>query len=284
MTKKLVAALLALVFALAGCLGGGGDIDADDDGEEGQNGDQNTNGSTGEGNGTGNNTEGPDDEDIDLPEPNEPPTVDLSIDEEIGMSPFEVTFTLKADDPNEDDDLAWTLSIEDGDSIESGTNKPGDFPIEVTHEFTTGRYPTQNFTVVFDLSDGEFSDTVAINVTVQRAPNPVQEGDVDMCSLNQGLPLWGAVDGLIGGDNPEIVDTEPGTNYHVEADGEVQIAFMNDEFGDRTFVTSKTGKVPEGRTKASVCVVVAATEPPLPRIAVPASGVSFTYQDGLQPS
>lgn len=279
MSKKLVACLLAIAFALAGCLGGDDDdVDTDDDDQKG--------GANGDGgdddgdnkNGDNDNGDGSDDEEEEV---NEPPTVGLDADPVTGLSPLEVVFSLQADDPN-GDNLTWTLFIEDDETIAEGTDNAADFPIEVTHEFTTNKYPNENFTVALNITDGEFSRETNVTFAVDRAPNDPQEGSVDMCVRNYGLPLWGTVIGTFGSDeDPELVDVEPNTFYSVEADGDVQIAFMNADGGDRTFEWGTSGKVPEGRVLASVCVSADTSASPLV-IVLPTAGAAFTYQDGLQ--
>lgn len=180
MSKKLLPILIALIFALAGCLG-----IADDEPEPAGDGDG-SNGSqdAGDGDGTngdnGNNAGGDDDTGNDTP--NEAPTASLSANRTQGTANLSVTFDLDGSDP-EEGHLTWTLDLGDGNTTEGD-----ELPDMYEHTFTT----PGNFSVVFTVSDqeNETQDETLIEVQAPEETGPVQVVDG---SFLVGNPLQGCV-------------------------------------------------------------------------------------------
>ncbi len=257
MSKKLLPLLIALVFALAGCLGTSNDPDVDEDevdnddqdidnGGDGDNGDGDSSG-TGDEAGDGNETS------------SEPPTASLQPNLTEGDAPLNVTFTLDGTDPD-DGDLTWVLDFGDGSDPIEGT----ELPTDVDHAFES----EGNYTVVLDVSDEEYTTQANVTITATSAiPNVVAsfEGSTTMPgspAATSPLNALGCLGFLVGENELDCVffALEPGhegLDYTTETDAPaLWHAFMSDcsPTADEVEVDSEVeeGTVPEG----AGCVVM----------------------------
>ncbi len=198
--KPIVATLLMLSLVTAGCTSDGAESDlltsdagSDDNPatsqpQDGGGADQPaTGGNSSAGNGTTS------DDTPETEEPNTPPTAALQANVTEIVVPADVQFTLEGSDADADT-LSWTLDV-DGDGVadSEGTTLPFNF----TFSYTTAG----NYTVTFNLTDGEASVSETL---VVEATEPVAEevpGEPDLCS----------------GPDPAGSDVVPGQVYAVEA-------------------------------------------------------------------
>lgn len=269
MTRPLLALLLALALAVAGCLGGATDdaVDADDRAD------------------AGDEPEAPDEEEPpagddgddaggeDPPE-NRAPVAQLAASLTSGTAPLEVIFTVDGSD-EDGDALAWSLDLGDGSEPVTGDAVPAE-PVALYGA-------AGNHTAVLTVSDGEASDTAEVTIRVQAplpTPNAVQNGSNSLCL--DYLALW-LVDGTHSplGNETELVVTEPGTGFVITASGE-GIPFIDFYDAEGAYLDSggANGVVPAGSAYGFVCVLVAGLPEGLPT-GVPDPQGEFAYQDGF---
>lgn len=188
--KKLLALLIALVFALSGCLGlfdgddlengtgdeGEGDVGDDENGDAGADGNE-----TAEENG---NT------------PILAPEASLSANVTEGDAPLNVTFTLEGSDP-EDFPLEWMLDMGDGNTTYEGD----ELPFEVVHSFLEAG----NYTVVLNVTNGPHA--TAANVTIQvSTPDPPAIPQEASGEWLVGVMFVGCFGDIVGVGFPEDLD------------------------------------------------------------------------------
>lgn len=223
MNPKTLPLLVALAVALSGCLGIFGDdpepVNGDTD--NGDNGDSD-NGDADNGDNGANDDNGDDDG----PDPILPPTASLTADVVAGATPLNITFTLDGDDP-EDFSINWTLDAGDGSAPYTGSGD--DLPLDVEHSFEA----VGNYTAVFEVTNGEFTETEQLNITVSE-PEPVPEL---VAEYEESADFVG---GLVA-DPPEIVLLQcPGFVLGVNGLGCVFFEFEDDFSGMRYEVETET--------------------------------------------
>lgn len=156
MSKKLLPLLIALVFALAGCLGIGGDDAEPADGGDGNDGGDD--GTDGDGSGGSGGSGGGGDDDDTNATFSEPPTANLTANLSRGEAPLNVTFTLDGSDP-QGGEITWTLDLGDGNTTEGD-----ELPTDVDHRFDQAG----NYTVLLTVSNEENKTTAELEIAVDE--------------------------------------------------------------------------------------------------------------------
>jgi hypothetical protein len=258
--------LIALAFALSGCLGIGGD--------EPELPEENQPGAPGDDDPQEANGDDPQDEETD-PAPSGPPTAQLTANNTSGDAPLTVTITLEGEHPD-GLGLTWTLDLDDGNQEDGDT-----LPVEITYTYDQpGEY---NLTLA--VSDGFTTVDTSLKIDVQTPtgptsePNPAQSGSNALC-LDYIL-LWTLnEDPLPGGIHfplEELVEVEPGTGFMILSDdGTAEIDFFSAD-GFYVATHGDSGTVPNGAAYGIICVgMLGMGWPDLP---FPAG--EWTYQDGF---
>lgn len=157
--RAILAVLVLLTLAFAGCASKGGD--GDDDGGTGTGTSTSTGTATSRsGTSTGTATGSASGTGTGAPGANVAPVANLTANTTRGLAPLAVTFTLNATDAD-GDSLTWTLSFGDGSANETGTAVPA----TVSHTYSAVGNYTANFTV----SDSEATVTDSEDIVVRAA-------------------------------------------------------------------------------------------------------------------